>query len=119
MSITAHHLRVSAAGRLEQEDDLGAVLGVLQVMAGTTSTHWAHAPWFGLYESFVAASRQQTKDHEALKDAINTAFTQLGAERFHVASVSSRDRAGPGPRQFELVIEDRDGNTHFGAVRLP
>lgn len=119
MSITAHHLRVSAAGRLEQEDDLGAVLGVLQVMAGTTATHWAHAPWFGLYETFYAASKQQTRDHEALRDAINTAFTQLGVERFHVASVSSTAAATVGQRQFELVIEDRDGTTHFGAVRLP
>ena len=119
MSITAHHLRVSAAGRLEQEDDLGAVLGVLQVMAGTTSTHWAHAPWFGLYETFLSASRQQTRDHEALKDAINTAFTQLGVERFHVASVSSTETTTPGPRQFQLVIEDRQGQTHFGTVRLP
>lgn len=119
MSITAHHLRVSAAGRLEQEDDLAAVLGLLQIMAGTTSTHWAHAPWFGLYETFFAASRQQTRDHEALKDAINTAFTQLGAERFHVASVSSSASSLQGQRQFELVIEDRDGTTHFGAVGLP
>ena len=119
MSITAHHLRVSAAGRLEQEDDLGAVLGVLQFMAGTTTTHWAHAPWFGLYEVFYAASKQQTRDHEALKDAINTAFTQLGVERYHVAHVSSTDAALHGQRQFELVIEDREGHTHFGAVRLP
>lgn len=119
MPVTAHRLRVSASGRLDTEDDLAAVLGVLRVMAGTTSTHWPHASWFGLYEAFAEAARQQKQDHELLRDAINTAFRELGIDGYHVASLSAAARDGTGTRGFELVIEDSEGRAHFGAVPVP
>lgn len=119
MAPTAPQIQVTPAGRLEETDDLSAILGVLQVMIGTTSTHWPHAPWFGLYEAFAAAAKREKSDHEALKDAINLAWRELGVADFTVESVTTAEADDAGRRQFALVVSDRSGQSLFGTVHAP
>lgn len=115
MPSTALPVRVTPEGKLEQQETLDATLELVRAMAATTATTWPHAPWFGLLELFEEASKREKQEHEALKDALNTAFDELGAE-YRVQSVVSGTRGGDGRRGFQLTFVDRGGKSFFGEV---
>lgn len=115
MRSTALPLSVQPDGRLAQIDAFDAVIGLVGVMAGTTSTTWPHAPWFGLLEAFTEAARRERQDHENLRDAINLALRNLGVERVKVQSVTTGAIDG-GRRAFQLTLIDETGQARFGSV---
>jgi len=114
---TALPLRVNPDGKLDQQDDLDATLGIVQIMVGTSAKLWAHAPWFGLFELFNDAARRDKQEHEALKDAINSALTRLGVDGFRVQSVMSGEILTNGRRKFNITLMDREGRAAFGDVQ--
>ncbi|MBX3145449.1 MAG: hypothetical protein KF785_01655 [Gemmatimonadales bacterium] len=117
MLSTALPLRIDATGSLVRQDDFDAVLGLISAMAGTTSTTWPHARWFGLFEAFTDAGRRQQQDHETLKDAINLALRELGVEQFRVQSVTTvRSDHGFGHRHFRITMTDALGRSRFAEL---
>ncbi|MHB1328306.1 MAG: hypothetical protein ACYC2K_08905 [Gemmatimonadales bacterium] len=117
MFSTALPLRIDATGSLIRQDDFDAVVGVIGQMAGTTSTTWPHAKWFGLFEAFSEAGRRQQQDHESLKDAINLALRELGVQRYRVQAVSTvRSDQGFGHRHFRITMVDADGRSRFAEL---
>jgi hypothetical protein len=117
--LTALPLRITPDGRLDRQDPLDAVLGMIRVMAGTTRTTWPHAPWFGLFELFTEAAERQKQDHEALKDSLNTALAKLGISGYTVHAVTTGSIDGSGRRSFQLTIHDPAGQALFGKVGAP
>jgi hypothetical protein len=117
MTSTAHPLHVTPDGRLAQQDRFAALLGMLQVMAGTSTRVWPHAPWFGLFEAFSEAARRDRQDHEGLKDAINHALRQLGVADFEVQSLSTGAPTFDGKREFRLSVRDPEGRIVFGEFK--
>lgn len=113
---TAIPLRVTPDGKLLQQDSFDAVLGLIKVMAGTTATTWPHAKWFGLYEAFAEAARREKQDHEGLKDALNTAFGELGVTAYTVDAVTTDLIDGSGRRGFRLTLIDQAGQARFGEM---
>ena len=116
---TALPLRVTAQGTLAQQDAFDAVLGLIQAMAGTTSTTWAHAPWFGLFEAFAEAASREKQDHEGIKDSLNQALREMGVGNYQVLSVTTAEIDGSGRRQFRLTVTDPGGQARFGQVAAP
>ncbi len=116
MRCTALPLRVTADGRLEQQEGLDAVLELVKIMAGTTSTTWPHAPWFGLLEAFQEAAHRERQDQESLKDAINTALKELGVSWLSAYAVTTGGFDPQGRRTFQMTFHDRSGQVLFGAL---
>jgi hypothetical protein len=116
MRSTALPLSVQSDGRLAQVDQFDAVIDLVGVMAGTTSTTWPHAPWFGLLDAFTEASRRERQDHETLRDAINLALRHLGVDQIKVQSVTTGAIEG-GRRAFQMTLIDDRGQARFGSVR--
>jgi len=110
-------LRIDATGSLVRQDDFDAVVGIIGKMAGTTSTTWPHARWFGLFEAFMEAGRRQQQDHESLKDAINLALRELGVQQFRVQAVTTvRSDHGFGHRHFRITMTDAEGRSRFAEL---
>ena len=116
MRSTALPLRVMPDGRLAQQEALDGVLGIIRVMAGTSSRAWPHAAWFGLLEAFTEAARRDRQDHEGLKDAINNALGQLGVEGFKIQSITTGPLGSDGKRTFRLTLLDPSGQAVFGEM---
>ena len=112
---TALPLRVTPDGKLAQQDTFDAVLELIRVMAGTTSTTWPAARWFGLFEQFSEAARREKEDHESLRDAINVALRELGVGHIQVQSLTTGEPDG-GRRPFQLTLVDSGGQARFGRI---
>ncbi len=117
--LTALPVRVTPDGKLAQQDPLDAVLGLIRIMAGTTSTTWPHARWFGLLELFLEAAGREKQDHETLKDALNTGLQNLGVTDYRIQSVTTGPLDGGGRRSFQLTIQDPAGQALFGQIGAP
>ena len=109
-------LRVTPDGKLVEQDSFEAVLGLIKVMAGTTSTTWPHVRWFGLYEAFSEAATREKQDHEGLKDSLNTALREVGVTAYVVQAVTTDVIDGTGRRGFRMTITDESGQARFGQV---
>ena len=113
MRSVALPLRITSDGQLERGDDTDQVLRLIQAMASTTATQWAHAPWFGLYEHFVNAN-MALQEQPLLVDAINTALTNLGVDWARVRRIGTPGgQSGQGDRRFDLtLVVDGDRTVH-------
>jgi hypothetical protein len=109
-------LRITPQGRFVEQEGFDAILGLVQVMAGTSSRAWPHAPWFGLLEAFIEAARRDRTDHEGLKDAINAALGNLGVEGYRVQSITTGPLGVDGRRAFRLTMESPEGKALFGEM---
>ena len=112
-------IRVMPNGTLAQQDPFDAVLALFGKMAATTSATWPHARWFGLYEAFLEASRREKQDHEGLKDALNTALSELGASAYVVKAVTTGVIDDQGVRHFQITMADETGRARFGDLAAP
>ena len=109
-------LRITPQGRFVEQEGFDAMLGLVQVMAGTSSRAWPHAPWFGLLEAFTEAARRDRTDHEGLRDAINLALERLEVDGYRVQSITTGAPRGDGRRSFRLTMASPDGTARFGEM---
>jgi len=116
MRSTAFPIRVAPDGTLAQGEAFDGVLAMIRVMAGTSTRAWPHAPWFGLYESFIEAAQRDRQDHEGLKDAINNALKRLGVTDYLVQALATGAFAPDGRRQFRITMVGPDGRSIFGEM---
>jgi len=116
MRSTAFPIRVAPDGTLVQGELFDGVLAIIRVMAGTSTKGWPHAPWFGLYESFIEAANRDRQDHEGLKDAVNNALKRLGISEYAVQALATGGFAPDGRRVFRLTMVGPDGRSIFGEM---
>lgn len=116
MRSTALPLRITPQGRFVEQEGVDAVLGLIRVMAGTSTRAWPHAPWFGLLEAFTEAARRDRTDHEGLRDTINAALANLGVEGLRIQSITTGALGVDGRRSFRLTMMSPDGTALFGEM---
>ena len=105
--------RITRDGQLDRGEDTDQVLRLIQAMAATTSTHWPHAPWFGLYEQFANAN-MALQDQPILADALNTALANLGVDWARVRRIGTPGNPSEhGDRRFDItLVIDGDRSVH-------
>lgn len=107
-------LRITPDGQLARSEPAEALLRLIQAMVSTTSTHWPHAPWFGLHERFLGVN-PDVEDQVALADALNEALDRLGLGWARVQQVRSVRGAAFGERQFDIRLVTGDARRPLSA----
>lgn len=115
MRALALPIRINPDGRLERTEPGEALLQVVQAMVASSAASWAHAPWFGLHELFLAAN-PAVRDQHRLAEALNRALGELGLTQVRVASVTARAADAPGERRFDITFVSEGEPPLYGSV---